>query len=96
MKRVLYTGSFDPITKGHMNIISQASELFDEVIVAVLQNSKKVDSFFTIEERVQLMKKIYKNKKMNAKPLLEDLEELLILIMKFKWQVLIKRLVIIK
>ncbi len=63
MKRVLYTGSFDPITKGHMNIISQASELFDEVIVAVLQNSKKVDSFFTIEERVQLMKKIYKNKK---------------------------------
>ena len=41
MTKVLYTGSFDPITKGHMNIIEQASDLFDEVIVAVLQNSKK-------------------------------------------------------
>ncbi len=61
MKRVLYTGSFDPITKGHMNIISQASELFDEVVVAVLQNSKKKDSFFTEEERLELMKALYQN-----------------------------------
>lgn len=42
MTSVLYPGSFDPITKGHMNIISQASELFDEVIVAVLQNPLKI------------------------------------------------------
>lgn len=59
MKRVLYTGSFDPITKGHMNIIDQASNLFDEVIVAVLQNSKKGAGFFTLEERVEIVKKIY-------------------------------------
>lgn len=59
MTKVLYTGSFDPLTKGHMNIIDQASTLFDEVYVAVLQNSKKGNGFFTIEERVALIKKIY-------------------------------------
>lgn len=59
MTKVLYTGSFDPITKGHMNIIDQASNLFDEVIVAVLQNSKKPNGFFTLEERVELVQKIY-------------------------------------
>ncbi len=62
MKKVLYTGSFDPITNGHMDIILQASELFDEVVVAVLQNSKKKDSFFTIEERIHLIERLYQNK----------------------------------
>lgn len=59
MTKVLYTGSFDPITKGHMNIIEQVSALFDEVIVAVLQNSAKQNSFFTIEERVEIIKELY-------------------------------------
>lgn len=59
-KRVLYPGSFDPITLGHMNIIEQASLLFDEVIVAVLNNSSKKNSFFTPEERVRIIKEIYK------------------------------------
>lgn len=61
MKKVLYTGSFDPLTKGHMNIIEQASKLFDEVIIAVLQNSSKKSCFFSLEERVSLIKEIYKN-----------------------------------
>ena len=60
MTKVLYTGSFDPITKGHENIIEQASQLFDEVVVAVLRNPKKPNGFFTIEERLELMRKIYK------------------------------------
>lgn len=59
-KRVLYPGSFDPITLGHMNIIEQASLLFDEVIVAVLTNPSKKNSFFTPEERVRIIKEIYK------------------------------------
>lgn len=59
MTKVLYTGSFDPITKGHMNIIEQASSLFDEVVVAVLQNAKKPNGFFTLEERLELVRKIY-------------------------------------
>lgn len=60
MTRVLYPGSFDPITKGHMNIIEQASNLFDEVIVAVLQNPSKKTSLFTIEERLQMIQELYK------------------------------------
>ena len=59
MTKVLYTGSFDPITKGHENIIEQASELFDEVIVAVLQNPQKPTGFFMLEERMELIRKIY-------------------------------------
>ncbi len=59
MTKVLYTGSFDPITKGHENIIKQASELFDEVIVAILRNPKKQNVFFTIEERLEILQKIY-------------------------------------
>lgn len=61
MARVLYPGSFDPITKGHMNVIDQASELFDEVVVAVLGNSSKKQGFFTLEERCEIIKEIYKN-----------------------------------
>lgn len=60
MTRVLYPGSFDPITKGHMNVIKQASDLFDEVIVAVLQNSSKKVGLFTIEERLEIIKELYK------------------------------------
>lgn len=59
MTKVLYTGSFDPITKGHENVIKQASELFDEVIVAILKNPKKPNGFFTVEERLEILKKIY-------------------------------------
>jgi len=61
MNRVIYPGSFDPITKGHMDIINQASELFDEVVVAILQNPNKKTSFFTIEERLEIIKKLYEN-----------------------------------
>lgn len=59
MTKVLYPGSFDPITKGHMNIINQASELFDEVIIAVLKNPLKKSGLFTLEERIEIIKKIY-------------------------------------
>lgn len=61
MSKVLYPGSFDPITKGHMNIISQASNLFDEVIVAVLVNPDKKNSYFDIDERVEIIKKLYQD-----------------------------------
>lgn len=60
MTKVLYPGSFDPMTKGHMNIIEQASILFDEVIIAVLQNPLKKESLFTLEERIKIIKNLYK------------------------------------
>ncbi len=59
MTKVLYPGSFDPITKGHMNIIEQAVNLFDEVIIAVLQNPSKKSGLFTLEERLEMINQIY-------------------------------------
>ena len=59
MTKVLYTGSFDPITKGHMNIIEQASKLFDEVVVAILVNPNKKNYLFTLEERLEIIKSLY-------------------------------------
>ncbi|MEE0859784.1 MAG: pantetheine-phosphate adenylyltransferase [Acutalibacteraceae bacterium] len=57
MKRtVICPGSFDPVTLGHIDIISRASAMFDKVIVAVLVNSSKKPSF-TTEERINLLKK---------------------------------------
>ncbi len=60
MTRVLYPGSFDPITKGHMNIVEQASELFDEVIIAILQNPRKTP-MFTSQERLEMISELYKH-----------------------------------
>ena len=61
MKRVLYPGSFDPLTLGHMNIINQAINLFDEIYIAILENRNKKEGMFTYEERLELIKKIYGN-----------------------------------
>lgn len=59
-KVVVYPGSFDPITNGHLNIIERASKIFDKVIVAVLINPDKV-GLFTVEERVDLIKESVKH-----------------------------------
>lgn len=59
MTKVLYPGSFDPMTKGHMNIVKQASDLFDEVIIAVMQNHLKKSALFTLEERLEIIKELY-------------------------------------
>ncbi len=61
MTRVLYPGSFDPITKGHMNIVEQSLDLFDEVVIAVMHNPAKKNSFFTAEERVEMIKELYQD-----------------------------------
>ncbi|HLN71183.1 MAG TPA: pantetheine-phosphate adenylyltransferase [Streptosporangiaceae bacterium] len=54
MRRVVCPGSFDPVTNGHLDIISRASGLYDEVIVAVLINVTK-RSLFTVDERVEML-----------------------------------------
>ncbi|GAA3406760.1 pantetheine-phosphate adenylyltransferase [Paenibacillus hodogayensis] len=50
----VYPGSFDPVTFGHLDIIHRAAKVFDKVIVAVLNNSKK-NPLFTVEERSKLL-----------------------------------------
>ncbi|WP_300261530.1 pantetheine-phosphate adenylyltransferase [Clostridium sp.] len=56
MRVGVYPGSFDPITKGHLDLIERASSKFDKVIVAVLININK-KGMFSIEERVNLIEK---------------------------------------
>lgn len=55
MKKILYPGSFDPLTNGHLDLIKRASKLFDEVIVAVAINRDK-DYFLTQTEKVKVIK----------------------------------------
>lgn len=55
-RRAVYPGSFDPLTYGHLDVIRQAVPLFDEVIVAVLQNSRK-STLFSAQERVALIER---------------------------------------
>jgi pantetheine-phosphate adenylyltransferase len=59
-KVAIYPGSFDPITYGHIDIIERALEIFDKVIVAIAHNSEK-RSLFTIEERLEMAKTIFKD-----------------------------------
>lgn len=57
MKIAICPGSFDPVTLGHLDIIERAADIFDEVIVLVMSNSSKKSSLFTVEERINLLKR---------------------------------------
>lgn len=56
MKKAVYAGSFDPVTNGHLWIINEARKIFDNVIVAVGENTDK-NYTFNIDERIQMIKK---------------------------------------
>ena len=60
MKIAIYPGSFDPITKGHLDILNTASGIFDKVIIAVAQNSEK-RGFLPVETRVKLIRESVKD-----------------------------------
>lgn len=54
--KAVYPGSFDPVTYGHLDLIKRATRLFDKVIVAVADNSKK-STLFNVKERKKMLKK---------------------------------------
>lgn len=60
MKKVIYPGTFDPVTNGHIDIIKRARELFDSVVVTVAVNPGKTP-LFTVEERVFMLKESLRN-----------------------------------
>lgn len=62
MKKAICPGSFDPVTLGHLDIIERAAELFDEVVVLVMSNRSKANSLFSVEERIELIKRSIKGK----------------------------------
>ena len=60
MKRAIYPGSFDPVTYGHIDIIKRSANMFDEVIVGVLNNKAKTP-LFSVEERVKILEEVTKD-----------------------------------
>ena len=59
-KFVIYPGSFDPLTLGHLNIIDRASRVFDKIVIAVAHNVSK-KTIFSIDERVDIINGIFKD-----------------------------------
>ncbi|MFC7763583.1 pantetheine-phosphate adenylyltransferase [Catellatospora bangladeshensis] len=59
MRRAVCPGSFDPVTRGHLDIIDRSARLFDEVIVAVLINQHK-QGLFEVEERLEILREVTK------------------------------------
>ena len=60
MKTAIYPGSFDPITKGHLDVLKRAADIFDKVIIVVSVNMNK-KSFLPLEDRVMLIKQACKD-----------------------------------
>ncbi len=60
MRRAMYPGSFDPLTNGHLDIISRAAEVVDELVVAVVCNPSK-SPLFSLEERCDILKECLKS-----------------------------------
>lgn len=60
MKKAIYPGSFDPVTYGHIDIIERASKIFDELVVAVLNNKAK-SPLFSVDERVNILNEVLGN-----------------------------------
>lgn len=61
MKVAVYPGSFDPFTNGHKNIIERGVQVFDQIVVAVAHNSSK-KTVFTVEERVEILNQVFKDR----------------------------------
>ena len=58
MRTAVCPGSFDPITLGHLNIIARAAQIFDHVVVCVAANATKTSPMFTVEEKVEMVRRV--------------------------------------
>jgi pantetheine-phosphate adenylyltransferase len=61
-KVVIYPGTFDPITNGHISIISRALKVFDRLVIAILNNPQKLP-LFSMEERIQMIREVLKDQR---------------------------------
>ncbi len=75
MKRVIYPGTFDPVTYGHIDIVRRAIDLFDEVVVTVAINPSKKPLFST-EERVEMLKESLKE--FDSKVIIDSFDGLIV------------------
>ena len=58
--RAIYPGTFDPMTKGHVDLIERACKLFDEIVIAIAASEAK-NPLFTLDERIQIAEKIFES-----------------------------------
>lgn len=61
MRVAVCPGSFDPVTNGHLDVFERAAEVFDEVVVGVLENRKKA-SLFSVAERIELLEEVVRER----------------------------------
>jgi pantetheine-phosphate adenylyltransferase len=61
-KLVVYPGTFDPITHGHISVISRALKIFDRLVIAILNNPQKFP-LFSMEERIQMIREVLKDQR---------------------------------
>ena len=80
MKKGLYPGTFDPITRGHIDIIQRSLKIFDHLIIAVARNDKK-HPLFTVDERVDMIRETCKG---NERITVESFDGLLVNFVKKK------------
>ena len=73
-KIAIYPGTFDPVTNGHMDLIERGCRIFDEVIIAISSNPKKMP-LFSPEQRLELMREVTKG---NKQVRVEGFDELLV------------------
>jgi len=62
MRKAIFPGSFDPITNGHLDILERSTPLFDEIVVAVLNNPDK-QPMFSVKERCEMIREVIKGVK---------------------------------
>jgi pantetheine-phosphate adenylyltransferase len=71
MPRAIFPGSFDPLTNGHLDIIKRSAPLFDEIIIAVLNNPEK-RPMFSVDERCEMIREILPSAKIDGCTLLVE------------------------
>jgi pantetheine-phosphate adenylyltransferase len=76
-RKAIYPGTFDPITNGHLDLLHRASDLFDEVIIAVAEVTGK-DTIFTLSERLSLVNKAIAAQKFEVRVSVESFSGLLV------------------
>ena len=59
-QRAIYPGTFDPMTKGHVDLIERACKLFDEIVIAIAASEAK-NPLFSLDERIQIAEKIFES-----------------------------------
>jgi len=71
MRKAIFPGSFDPLTNGHLDVITRSSPLFDEILIAILNNPDK-SPMFSVAERVEMIEEILPTVKRNGCKLTVD------------------------